>query len=201
MNRRHWLIGILGLWSLLAVLPARGSVVYVANAGFETAGTDSEYSADWNYIESGVHIGIGRKGWAVRTGDFGLVLYGWNAGSFGTAWHNDIAVDKANGNRYTFSIWALAEANFATADSFVNIKIELKNSSGTILEEQTVNIYNAARADPGNWNQHSVSIVSDNPDVAYVTPVIWSQNYASGATDPRGFFFDDAEVTQEWAAP
>ncbi|MDD2236545.1 MAG: hypothetical protein PHP44_13805 [Kiritimatiellae bacterium] len=201
MNRQRGSIWGCGLLFTMTAMSALGSVLHVENPGFETAGADSEYAANWDYYEPELHMGIGRQWWAKRTGDWGLALYGWNAGDYGTAWQNDIAVNGGGGNRYTFSIWGLAEENFVSADHFVNIKIELKNSSGTVLEEETVNIYAAAKADPGNWNQYSVSIISENPDIAFVTPVLWSQAYDSGDVDPRSFYFDDVEMTQEWAVP
>lgn len=182
----------LSVW--LVAMAASGAVLPLQNAGFETQGADTLEAANWTFGESGHNVGITREGWAARSGSAGVALHGWESGEYGFAFQ-DLAVDINNGNRFSFTIWALAEEDFRSSANELYIKLEMKDG-GSIVEQTQLSIYDAAIGDTENWNQYTVTHNNSNLDVDSVTVVFGGGQFNPINDGGWAVKFDDAQLQQ-----
>jgi hypothetical protein len=187
-------LGVLTFSLVLLTTALEGAVLPLQNADFETQGGDALEAANWTFGESGHNIGITREGWAARSGSAGVALHGWTSGEYGFAFQ-DVAVDINDGNRFSFTIWALAEEDFRSSADELYIKLEMKDG-GSIVEQTQLSIYNAAIADTENWNQYTVTHNNSNPNVDSVTVVFGGGQFNPINDGGWAVKFDDSQLQQ-----
>ncbi len=178
--KKLYLIGLALITAMLMTLPSIAQANLLSNPGFEDS--TGEYAADADYWFRG-GSGVNRETWAARTGDAGVAFHGWATDLSGYIYQD---VTGTAGTPYTFSIWAMKEATYAS-DGVV-LKLEwlddLFASTGTADE---VNIVSTLTT---GWLQYSVSGTAP-ADTTIVRAVLAGNNFTAGGAAK----FDDADVS------
>lgn len=175
----------------------------LTNPGFEISdgglgGLNRTPSGWWAYEN------ISSEGWAAQPstgGTNGVAFYAWINGSYGGI-GQDVTVTPANGGVYTFSINAMAEANYSSSASETWMYIELWNDFGdaSYAYRYTNDIYSALTANAGNWATYTFAITNLDANITGAKPMFGAGNW----TDTGGSqaaMWDNASFTQSQVIP
>jgi hypothetical protein len=149
----------------------------MTNPGFELGAAGGAAPDSWfTYGEAG------QESWAAETGTNGVAFRGWVTNGFG-GFGQDVPVNNALGNIYTFSIRGNAEANFQSSSQETWIKLEFwKQGEGSYRYLVSNSIYTVLTSNPGTWQTFTVTVTNTDPQIDLIKPVIGFGN----ATAPGG---------------
>ena len=179
-----------GAYQEFTVTSKKQSSNLLANPGFEVGPAGGAEPPDW--WRGGA---VGQEFWAYQTGTNGVAFYGDVPGNWGFLGQT-LTVDSDDGEVFTFSINALAEADFASSANETYMKIEFwVNGEGANRYAVTNNIYDWMVANPDEWFTYTLAHTNSDPDVNQVK-VLFGYGNAVGSGGSQAVKWDNASLVQ-----
>ncbi|OGV43664.1 MAG: hypothetical protein A2X46_08275 [Lentisphaerae bacterium GWF2_57_35] len=165
----------------------------LVNGGFEGSTNPTPW---WIYEVSPGYGGSEVAPWAQRSGTNGIAFRAWDNLAYGGFGQN-VDVDLANGNTFTFSIWGKADTDYASSSGETWLKLEFWTNSSDIAYSIYWDVYDVLINNRGQWIRFSVTHANKQPGITIVKPVIGGGSWVAGGPGGYSAAWDDATLVQD----